>query len=226
MTPDLNISLEDHLRDTLASVQSLLPRELSAQLEVYLTLPKPALIPYTVLQSVSQWSRSSSGSSALRSATPPRDLNDFSMISLLAGTTTSPERKFGSYVPPRDPEEVEAERKKERRAITTLMNALLSVGGSGFAAWWASQHAGWKKEWRALFGLFVGFIVAIAEAVLYLIWQSRHSAPTKKTRRRRRLVSARHKKNDGDGDSSVAETEDNDNRLRRRVNPDQSVPRE
>lgn len=135
------------------------------------------------------------------------------MISLLAGTTTSPERKFGAYVPPRDPEEIEAERKKERRAITTLVNAILSVGGSGFAAWWASQHAGWKKEWRALFGLFVGFVVAIAEAVLYLIWQSRHSAPTKK----RRLASARHKKNDGDGDSSVVETEHNDSRLRRRA---------
>ncbi|KAK0202821.1 hypothetical protein DFS33DRAFT_1263603 [Desarmillaria ectypa] len=221
MASDLNISLEDHLRDTLASVQSLLPRELSAQLEVYFTEPKPALIPYTVLQSVSQWSRSPSGSSALRSTTHPRDPNDFSMISLLAGTTTSPERKFGSYVPPRDPEEIEAERKREKRAITTLMNALLSVGGSGFAAWWASQHAGWKKEWRALFGLFVGFVVAIAEAVLYLIWQSRHSTSMNKTRRRR-LVSARHKKNDGDGDSSVVETEHGDSRLRRRGNPDQS----
>lgn len=147
MTSDLNISLEDHLRDTLASLQGLLPPELSTQLQVYLTQPKPALIPYTVLHSLSQWSRSPSGSSALCSSTPPRDPNDFSMISLLAGTTTSPERKFGTYVPPRDPEEIEAERKRERRAITTLMNAILSVGGSGFAAWWASQHAGWKKEW-------------------------------------------------------------------------------
>ncbi|KAG7443625.1 uncharacterized protein BT62DRAFT_320834 [Guyanagaster necrorhizus] len=225
MTSDLNISLEDHLRDTLSSVQRLLPCELSAQLQIYFTQPKPALIPYTVLQSVSQWSRSPSGSSALRSATPPRDPNNFSMVSLLAGTTTSPERKFGSYVLPRDPEEIEAERKRERRAITTLMNALLSVGGSGFAAWWASQHAGWKKEWRALFGLFVGFVVAIAEAVLYLIWKSRHSAPTKKTRRRHQ-ESARHKKNEGDGDSSIVETEYSEARLRRRGNPDQSIPSE
>lgn len=139
------------------------------------------------------------------------------MISLLAGTTTSPDRKFGAYVPPRDPEEIEAERKRERRTITTLMNAILSVGGSGFAAWWASQHAGWKKEWRALFGLFVGFVVAVAEAVLYLIWQSRHSTPMKKPR----LVSARHKKNNGDGDSLVVETEHGDSRLRRRGNPTQ-----
>ncbi|KAK0217958.1 hypothetical protein IW262DRAFT_1105872 [Armillaria fumosa] len=217
MTSDLNISLEDHLHDTLASLQGLLPPELSAQLQVYLNQPRPALIPYTVLHSLSQWSRSPSGSSALCSSTPPRDPNDFSMISLLAGTTTSPERKFGAYVPPRDPEEIEAERKRERRAITTLMNAILSAGGSGFAAWWASQHAGWKKEWRALFGLFAGFVVAIAEAVLYLIWQSRHSAPTKK----RRLASARHKKNDGDGDSSVVETEHDDRRLRRRGTPGQ-----
>ena len=164
MTSDLNISLEDHLRDTLASLHGLPPPELSTQLEVYLNQPKPALIPYTVLHSLSQWSRSSPGSSALCSSTPPRDPNDFSMISLLAGTTTSPERKFGVYVPPRDPEEIEAERKKERRAITTLMNAILSVGGSGFAAWWASQHAGWKKEWvrskLCLLPIFYSFLLA------------------------------------------------------------------
>jgi hypothetical protein len=69
------------------------------------------------------------------------------MVSLLAGTTTSPERKFGAYTPAKEPEELEAEKKKERKAITALLNALLSIGGSGVATWWAADKTGWQNEW-------------------------------------------------------------------------------
>ena len=40
-----------------------------------------------------------------------------------------------------------AANKAERQAITSLVNALLSVIGSGFAAWWAAGKTGWKYEW-------------------------------------------------------------------------------
>ena len=73
--------------------------------------------------------------------------HDYSMISLLVGTTSSPEGKFGAYVPPKGPEQIEAERLNERKSITTLINALLSIGGVAFAAWWAADKTGWKNEW-------------------------------------------------------------------------------
>jgi len=97
------------------------------------------------------------------------------MIALLAGSVTSPERKFPAYTPDKSPEEAAALRKAERQAITSLLNALLSIIGSGFAAWWAAGKTGWKNEWQVLFSLFVAAVVAISEAVLYLIWDSRRS---------------------------------------------------
>lgn len=72
------------------------------------------------------------------------------MIALLAGSTTSPERKFADYVPPKDPEVVQTEKMKERKTITALLNALLSIVGSGLAAWWAADKTGWKNEWVRL----------------------------------------------------------------------------
>ena len=50
---------------------------------------------------------------------------------------------------------------------------------------------------RVLFGLGVATLVAIAEASLYLIWQSRRSDSTEKRAKRRMLASARQKKDDG-----------------------------
>ena len=73
--------------------------------------------------------------------------HDYSMVSLLAGTTSSPEGKFGTYIPPKEPEQIEAERANERKSITALLNALLSIGGVGFAAWWAADKTGWRNEW-------------------------------------------------------------------------------
>ena len=78
------------------------------------------------------------------------DPQSYSMVSLLAGTITSPERFFGTYVPPRDPAEVQAEKKRETKAITALLNALLSIVGAAFAAWWAAGKTGWRNEWVCL----------------------------------------------------------------------------
>ena len=143
--PDINISLEPHLVQSLARIFPLLPHELLNELEKYIADPAPPLIPYKTLQAVSQWTRTEHGKKSLKT----HDIDPYSyvMISLLAGTTTSPERKFGNYIPRKEPEEIEANRIRERRAITVLLNALLSIGGVGFAAWWAADKTGWKDEW-------------------------------------------------------------------------------
>ncbi|KIM44533.1 hypothetical protein M413DRAFT_17583 [Hebeloma cylindrosporum] len=189
--PDINISLEPHLVQSLAAVFPLLPHELANELEKYIADPPPFLIPYKVLHAVSQWTRTEHGKKSLKSN--GIDPSSYVMISLLAGTTTSPERKFGDYIPSKEPEEIEANRIREKRAITVLLNALLSIGGVGFAAWWAADKTGWKDEWRVLFALFAAIVVAIAEAGLFLIWQSRQSKPNVSRTKRR---SAKHKKVD------------------------------
>ncbi|KAF9074917.1 hypothetical protein BDP27DRAFT_1415831 [Rhodocollybia butyracea] len=183
---NVNISLEDHLVSALEPLVPIIDVNISKTLVQSLS---EQIIPYTLLQSVSRWSRSPEGSSALRSHS--LDPNAYSMISLLAGTTTSPERKFGPYVAPLEPEQLVAEGKRERKAITTIINGVLSVIGSGAAAWIMSEQTHWKREWRMLFALFVAVIVAVAETVLYIIWQSRSSssslAPRPPKSRRKRI---------------------------------------
>ncbi|KAJ3517745.1 hypothetical protein NLJ89_g322 [Agrocybe chaxingu] len=188
---DVNVSLEDHLAGTLKSIYPILPAALAGELAKYVTDPIPPLIPYAMLLKISQWSRTTDGERSLKK----NSLNphDFSMVALLAGSTTSPERKFGDYTPPKDPEEVEAERARERKAITALVNSVLSVGCMGLAAWWGTGGTGWKDEWRVLFAFFSAIIVAVAEAGLYLIWQSRKAKSSAHKVKRR---SALHKKID------------------------------
>ncbi|KAF8075061.1 hypothetical protein FPV67DRAFT_1777779 [Lyophyllum atratum] len=194
---DLNISLEPHLVDTLTPLQAILSPDLAETLSPYTSLPSPPTIPYSVVHSVSQWARSI-GVETLNSQSPPLDPQAYSMVALLAGTTTSPERKFGAYAPPEEPEEVEAARVAERKSITALLNALLSIFGCGFAVWWAADKLRWQNEWRVLLALFAAMVVAVSEAGLYLIWQSRRAAPTtKRVKLRRRVGPSRHKKDDG-----------------------------
>ncbi|KAK7031395.1 hypothetical protein R3P38DRAFT_3352642 [Favolaschia claudopus] len=186
----LNISLEPHLRENLISLPPLLPSDLAEELKSYLSEPAPPTVPYSLLQSISQWSRTPAGQAALESAS--LELQSYSMVALLAGTVSSPERKFPLYVPEKSPEEVQALRVAERKAITALLNSLLSILGSGFAAWWAAGQTGWKREWQVLFSLFVAAVVAISEAVLYLIWTSRRSA----SQPRRKLQKSAAKRQD------------------------------
>jgi MFS superfamily sulfate permease-like transporter len=55
---------------------------------------------------------------------------------------------------------------------------------------------------KVLFGLFVAIVVAITEASLYLIWQSRRSKSAERKVKRRRLPDARHKKEEEPQDAS------------------------
>ncbi|KAF9005975.1 hypothetical protein BDQ17DRAFT_321705 [Cyathus striatus] len=170
---DLNISLEPHLVETLTPLQSLLPSGIRDQLAPHLSKPASLVIPYSLLHEISQWSRTSDGEKILNAHLPPLNPQDYTMVSLLAGTLTSPERKFGKWIPEKDPQEGEAQRTRDRKAITALLNALLSIAGAGIATWWAADKTGWRNEWKALLALFVSILVAIAEGGLYLIWQSR-----------------------------------------------------
>jgi len=187
----LNISLKPHLIEILTPLPPLLPPELAAQLIPYISQPVPPTVPHSLLQSISQWARTPEGLAALQSSS--LEPQSYSMIALLAGSVTSPERKFPAYIPDKTPEEAEALKKAERQAITSLLNALLSIIGSGFAAWWAAGRTGWKNEWQVLFSLFVAAVVAISEAVLYLIWDSRRSS----NRPRRKLKVSAEKRNEG-----------------------------
>ncbi|KAF5337509.1 hypothetical protein D9757_014715 [Collybiopsis confluens] len=152
---NVNVSLERHLRHSLEPVIALIDdRALSSQVAQHLQTES---IPYSVLHAVSRWSRSPAGST------------------LLAGTTSSPEGKFGQYIPPDEPEKIALAKKNERKAITAIVNGVLSVFGSGAAAWIGSERTNWKQEWRVLFALSVGTVVAFSEVVLYILWQSRSS---------------------------------------------------
>ncbi|KAJ7224450.1 hypothetical protein GGX14DRAFT_650464 [Mycena pura] len=193
----LNISLEAHLHEALTPLAPLLPPELASQLDPYLSShPRPATIPYPLLLSISQWTRTPASAATLRSASPPLEPQSYSMVVLLAGSVTSPERKFPAYIPEKSAEDAQALKRAEREAITSLVNALFSIIGSGFAAWWAAGKLGWKPEWHALFALFVAAVVAASEAILYLIWDSRRSK--RQTRLGRKLKASAKKRDEGD----------------------------
>jgi hypothetical protein len=139
------VSLEPHLLFTLKAVRNILPDDLKTELASYIAQPPKAIIPHQLLQKVSEWSRTDGGLKKLRAKSLKPE--DYGMISLLAGTTTSPEKNFGQYVPPLEPEVLAANRAKERKAITALVNSVFSVIGAGFAAWWGADKTGWKSEY-------------------------------------------------------------------------------
>ena len=154
--PELNISLEPHLQETLKTIVVYLPKLLSEQLDAYLSVQSTqktsTTIPYPLLRSISQWSRTPAGLASLNNHDPAISPHDYTMIALLAGTTTSPERRFPAYISP----ETQANWKRnyqDRKAITAVLNALLSILGSGAAAWWAAESTAWRPEWVCIFTL-------------------------------------------------------------------------
>ncbi|KZT22075.1 hypothetical protein NEOLEDRAFT_1138410 [Neolentinus lepideus HHB14362 ss-1] len=151
----LSVSLEEHLVECLGPLPALLPTDLSRQLTECLHSASvkrqegaTPTIPHGLLSSISKWSRTESGRAALSTHAPSLDLRNYDMISLLAGTRTSPDRKFPLYAPESDAREEERVRViNDRKAITTLLNAILSVCGAGFASWYAAGQVRWRDEW-------------------------------------------------------------------------------
>lgn len=150
MADKLNVSLEPHLRDALAALLRILPEETTQQLTPHLSSKVKAtvvpLIPYELILKISRWCRTTDGKAALQACSPPLDPQSYTMVSLLAGTRTSPEKHFPPYVA-KDPEEDQRLRTKDRKAIATLVNAVLSVIGTGVATWWAGEYTGMQLEW-------------------------------------------------------------------------------
>jgi hypothetical protein len=153
--PNLKVSLEPHLVDTLRPLIDPIPSHLSTELSKLLPDESSAasqsttspMIPYVLLQSISKWARTEEGKMALKSQNPPLDPFSYSMVALLAGTRTSPDKKFPAL--PRVPTRSEgvAREISDRRAIVAVLNAILSVICTGAAAWWAAQRTGWRDEW-------------------------------------------------------------------------------
>lgn len=143
----LNVSLEPHLLETLRPLPDLLPVTLAEELSPYISDEPKDTIPYSTLLAISKWARTLEGSQNLGKHTPPLGVSSYTMVSLLAGVKTSPERNFGSYTPPPEPEQLAERQKRERKEITAILNALLSVFGAGFSTWWAADKLHWKDQW-------------------------------------------------------------------------------
>ena len=141
-TSDLTVSLEPHLLDSLTPLIPLVPTVLHEKLSEDLTRPE---ISYLLLLQVSQWSRTEDGATALKSV--DLDPLSYTMVSLLAGTRTSPSKSFPKYTPSESPDAIARREWSDRRAITAIVNSVLSVGCSGGAAWWAADKSGWQDEW-------------------------------------------------------------------------------
>lgn len=157
---DLTVSLEPHLLDVLRRVHPIVPGTLQERLSS--ELPRSE-IHYVLLSDVSKWSRSDAGLEALKA----KDIDpaSYSMISLLAGTVTSPSKKLPPYVPPASAEDIALRNWNDKKAIAAVLNGLLSVGCSGGAAWWAADRSGWRDEWVRI----VAFIRMSAGGVLTLL---------------------------------------------------------
>ncbi len=148
--PDITVSLEPHLLETLTPLPPILPPSLSSALSATLSrLPSPTPeISYALLSEISQWSRTPSGQTLLKSNN--FDPNSYLLVSLLAGAKTSPASKFPNYKRPADQEEDATRKVKDRKEITAILNSLLSIGATGFAVWWAADKSGWRDEWVSL----------------------------------------------------------------------------
>ncbi|KDQ53001.1 hypothetical protein JAAARDRAFT_210238 [Jaapia argillacea MUCL 33604] len=186
---EVPVSLEPHLLDALTPLLTVLPSPLAGHLSQY-TQPNTSstTIPYSLLFSISKWSRTLEGHAALTCHTPPLDPKSYTMVALLAGTRSFPDRAFPIYVSKEQTLEEERRRRiSDRKAITTLLNALLSIGGAGFATWYAADHTGLRNEWRVLLALFAAMVVAISEGILYLIWSSRKASQEERKRKQKAI---------------------------------------
>ncbi|KAH9072124.1 hypothetical protein EDB83DRAFT_2220611 [Lactarius deliciosus] len=182
MATNLRVSLEPHLVETLRPLIGSTPSRLSKELAHSASQSTaPPMIPYALLQSISKWARTEEGETALKSTNPPLDPLAYSMVALLAGARTSPDKKFPTL--PRVPSRSEGAAREisDKRAIIAVLNAVLTVICTGAAAWWAAQRTGWRDEWKVLLSLLAATIVAISEIGLYIIWESRRERGRRST---------------------------------------------
>lgn len=155
-----NISLTHDLADRLEPLKRILPAHLAVLIPSLPPLPSlpsasaladsattsTQIVPYSLLYSISKWTRTEEGAAALSENS--LNARSYEMVSLLAGATTSPDRKFPAHKPEVNDPLMDARREiNDRKAVVGLINALLSIGGSGAATWYATGVAGWRNEW-------------------------------------------------------------------------------
>ena len=167
---DVNISFTGDLAERLEPLKRILPTQLSAAIpslppssshsptattsdSVTTTTPT---IPYSLLYSISKWTRTEEGAAVLSAnSLNPRS---YEMVSLLAGSITSPDRRFPAHrAEANDPLANVRQEINDRKAVVSLVNALLSVGGSGVATWYGTGVAGWRNEWVRIHPLYPTF---------------------------------------------------------------------
>lgn len=141
-TSNLTVSLEPHLSESLQSIKENLPDDVRKELVQELSQTE---VHYSLLLRISQWARTEAGTKALK--TTNLQSGDLQMVSLLAGTRTSPSSKLPPYIPPESDELRMQRESDERRALAFVINGFLSVICAGGSTWWAANKAGWKPEW-------------------------------------------------------------------------------
>jgi TMEM199 family protein len=149
---DLHVSLELHLVEVLHPLVDIIPAPFSAELSQLLETASSSrsttpTISYTLLQSISRWTRTEEGQRALKLKDPPLDPLKYNMVPLLAGIRTSPNKTFPPLSPAFTLSESTARTIGDRRAIIAVLNSLLSVVCTGVATWWATQRTAWRDEW-------------------------------------------------------------------------------
>lgn len=175
------ISVPEHLSETLLPLTRL-KVEPPRLLELLQTHIKPRIedtsteMPYEIIVGVSKWSVSEQGLKVLKEE--GLDPGSCALIPLLAGTTFAPSSKPPPAAAP------EPDPSRDRREITALLNAMLSVIGVGFAAWWAAGNTYWSNENKILLALAASIVVAVAEGALYLIWSDRQEKRKQSKRNR------------------------------------------
>ncbi|KDQ19174.1 hypothetical protein BOTBODRAFT_28660 [Botryobasidium botryosum FD-172 SS1] len=211
------VSLPEHLHATLLALiepSPLLPLEISSAVSLHVKKPieeSSAEIPYDTLRNVSNWAQTEDAIALLRE----RGLNpsEYLMISLLAGTIYAPSSRPPPVISIPDPEE---QQRRDRKAISALINALFSILGVGVAAWYAAGASGWRDEWKVLFSIFASIVVALAEGGLYLIWTGR---PAKQKHSKGGLSKKREDTPPAeiDADAVAKEGDKNDGTIRKRA---------
>jgi len=162
-----NVSFTHDLADRLEPLKRILPPNLATLIPSLPPSRSPPTtaapldpvttsaltVPYSLLHSISKWTRTEEGAVALSAnSLNPRS---YEMVSLLAGSITSPERKFPPHKTGNNDPLADARREiNDRKAVVTLINALLSIGGSGAATWYATGVVGWRNEWVRIHSLY------------------------------------------------------------------------
>ena len=217
---DLPEDLRDQLKaglDTYESHVEATQAESIEDDETAIPESKAKIMPPTIdilaLEHLSRWASTDTTSSKLKSKSV--DPSEYGMISLLSGTElyipssqlpiisseTAINPFLPSYLSPLPPS-FGSEYRSLTRQLSTVLNILFSIFGSGFAVYVAATTGGgYAREKGILLGILAGVIVGIADGVLVWIFGER----VKEGREEGRKLAIKLAKGSG-GDGTVDNT--------------------